>query len=50
MQSKHGYGAVLLQEAEEEKLHPAYYMSNKTSLEGEKYSSYPKNTRSAAAC
>lgn len=47
---KHGYGAVLLQEAEEEKLHPAYYMSNKKSLEGEKYSSYPKNTSSAAAC
>ncbi|GIY59828.1 retrovirus-related Pol polyprotein from transposon 297 [Caerostris darwini] len=38
--SKYGYGAVLLQEAEDGKLHPIHYMSKKTSLADEKYSSY----------
>ncbi|GBM60122.1 Transposon Ty3-I Gag-Pol polyprotein [Araneus ventricosus] len=38
--SKQGYGAVLLQEAEDEKLHPIYYMSRKTSPAEEKYDCY----------
>ncbi|GIY15933.1 hypothetical protein CDAR_510641 [Caerostris darwini] len=38
--SKYGYGAVLLQAAEDGKLHPIHYMSKKTSLAEEKYSSY----------
>ncbi|GBL79979.1 Retrovirus-related Pol polyprotein from transposon 17.6 [Araneus ventricosus] len=38
--SKQGYGAVLLQEAEDGKLHPIYYMSKKTSPAEEKYDSY----------
>ncbi|GBM31210.1 Retrovirus-related Pol polyprotein from transposon 17.6 [Araneus ventricosus] len=38
--SKRGYGAVLLQEVEDGKLHPIYYMSKKTSPTEEKYDSY----------
>ncbi|GFT46065.1 transposon Tf2-11 polyprotein [Trichonephila clavipes] len=38
--SQHGYGAVLLQEAEDGKLHPVQYMSQKTTPAEEKYSSY----------
>ncbi|GBL98156.1 hypothetical protein AVEN_268249-1 [Araneus ventricosus] len=38
--SEQGYGAVLLQEAEDGKLHPIYYMSKKTSPAEEKYASY----------
>ncbi|GBN12110.1 hypothetical protein AVEN_118128-1 [Araneus ventricosus] len=38
--SKQGYGAILLQEAEDGKLHPIYYMSKKTSPAEEKYDSY----------
>ncbi|GBM88082.1 Retrovirus-related Pol polyprotein from transposon 17.6 [Araneus ventricosus] len=38
--SQQGYGAVLLQEAEDGKLHPVQYMSKKTTLAEEKYSSY----------
>ncbi|GFX41018.1 transposon Tf2-8 polyprotein [Trichonephila clavipes] len=38
--SQQGYGAVLLQEAEDGKLHPVQYMSQKTTLAEEKYSSY----------
>ncbi|GFX63496.1 transposon Tf2-9 polyprotein [Trichonephila clavipes] len=38
--SKQGYGAVLLQEAEDGKLHPVQYMSQKTTPAEEKYSSY----------
>ncbi|GFV49636.1 transposon Tf2-9 polyprotein [Trichonephila clavipes] len=37
---KQGYGAILLQEAENEKLHPVYYMSKKTNTAEEKYDSY----------
>ncbi|GFU32234.1 transposon Ty3-I Gag-Pol polyprotein [Trichonephila clavipes] len=37
---KQGYGAILLQEAENGKLHPAYYMSKKTNAAEEKYDSY----------
>ncbi|GFX56853.1 transposon Tf2-9 polyprotein [Trichonephila clavipes] len=37
---KHGYGAILLQEAEDGKLHPVYYMSKKTNTVEEKYDSY----------
>ncbi|GFX00613.1 retrovirus-related Pol polyprotein from transposon 17.6 [Trichonephila clavipes] len=37
---KQGYGAILLQEAEDEKLHPVYYMSKKTNTAEEKYDSY----------
>ncbi|GFW32563.1 hypothetical protein TNCV_565091 [Trichonephila clavipes] len=37
---KHGYGAILLQEAEDGKLHPVYYMSKKTNAAEEKYGSY----------
>ncbi|GFS49854.1 enzymatic polyprotein, partial [Trichonephila inaurata madagascariensis] len=37
---KQGYGAILLQEAEDGKLHPVYYMSKKTNTSEEKYDSY----------
>ncbi|GFY68439.1 retrovirus-related Pol polyprotein from transposon gypsy [Trichonephila inaurata madagascariensis] len=37
---KQGYGAILLQEAEDVKLHPFYYMSKKTNTAAEKYDSY----------
>ncbi|GFV03808.1 transposon Tf2-9 polyprotein [Trichonephila clavipes] len=37
---KQGYGAILLQEAEDGKLHPVYYMSKKTNTAKEKYDSY----------
>ncbi|GFV18722.1 hypothetical protein TNCV_4756091 [Trichonephila clavipes] len=38
--SQQGYGAVLPQEAEDGKLHPVQYMSQKTTPAEEKYSSY----------
>ncbi|GBM25400.1 Transposon Ty3-I Gag-Pol polyprotein [Araneus ventricosus] len=38
--SQQGYGAVLLQETEDGKLHPVQYMSKKTTPAEEKYSSY----------
>ncbi|GFU68573.1 retrovirus-related Pol polyprotein from transposon 17.6 [Trichonephila clavipes] len=38
--SQQGYGAVLLQEAEDGKLHPVQYMSQKTTPAEEKYGSY----------
>lgn len=39
--SKHGYGAVLLQELpEDRKMHPVHYMSKKTTPTEAKYSSY----------
>ncbi|GFU23148.1 retrovirus-related Pol polyprotein from transposon 17.6 [Trichonephila clavipes] len=38
--SQQGYGTVLLQEAEDGKLHPVQYMSQKTTQAEEKYSSY----------
>ncbi|GFX92386.1 transposon Tf2-9 polyprotein [Trichonephila clavipes] len=38
--SQQGYGAILLQEAEDGKLHPVQYMSQKTTPAEEKYSSY----------
>ncbi|GFT98943.1 transposon Ty3-I Gag-Pol polyprotein [Trichonephila clavipes] len=34
---KQGYDAILLQEAEDGKLHPVYYMSKKTNTAEEKY-------------
>ncbi|GFW19412.1 transposon Tf2-6 polyprotein [Trichonephila clavipes] len=37
---KQGYGAILLQEAENGKLHPVSYMSKKTNTAEEKYGSY----------
>ncbi|GFX87280.1 retrovirus-related Pol polyprotein from transposon 17.6 [Trichonephila clavipes] len=37
---KQGYGAILLQEAEDGKLHPVYYTSKKTKTAEEKYDSY----------
>ncbi|GFU31018.1 retrovirus-related Pol polyprotein from transposon 17.6 [Trichonephila clavipes] len=37
---KQGYGAILLQEAEDGKLNPVYYMSKKTNTAEEKYDSY----------
>ncbi|GFX45601.1 retrovirus-related Pol polyprotein from transposon 17.6 [Trichonephila clavipes] len=37
---KQEYGAILLQEAEDGKLHPVYYMSKKTNTAEEKYDSY----------
>ncbi|GFS64714.1 transposon Tf2-11 polyprotein [Trichonephila clavipes] len=37
---KQGYGAILLQEAEDGKLHPVYYMSKKANTAEEKYDSY----------
>ncbi|GFS51926.1 retrovirus-related Pol polyprotein from transposon 17.6 [Trichonephila clavipes] len=37
---KQGYGAILLQEAGDGKLHPVYYMSKKTNTAEEKYDSY----------
>ncbi|GFS60296.1 retrovirus-related Pol polyprotein from transposon 17.6 [Trichonephila clavipes] len=37
---KQGYGAILLPEAEDGKLHPVYYMSKKTNTAEEKYDSY----------
>ncbi|GFY42709.1 retrovirus-related Pol polyprotein from transposon 17.6 [Trichonephila inaurata madagascariensis] len=38
--SQQGYGAVLLQEAEDGKLHPDQYISQKTTPAEEKYNSY----------
>ncbi|GFW01347.1 retrovirus-related Pol polyprotein from transposon 17.6 [Trichonephila clavipes] len=37
---KQGYGAILLQEAEDGKFHPVYYMSKKTNTAEEKYDRY----------
>ncbi|GFT08401.1 retrovirus-related Pol polyprotein from transposon 17.6 [Trichonephila clavipes] len=37
---KHGYGAIVLQEAEDGQLHPVYCMSKKTNTTEEKYDSY----------
>ncbi|GFW78636.1 transposon Ty3-I Gag-Pol polyprotein [Trichonephila clavipes] len=37
---KQGFGAILLQEAEDGKLHPVYYTSKKTNTAEEKYDSY----------
>ncbi|GFV29824.1 hypothetical protein TNCV_1926491 [Trichonephila clavipes] len=37
---KEGFAAILLQEAEDGKLHPVYYMSKKTNTAEEKYDSY----------
>ncbi|GFW81273.1 hypothetical protein TNCV_376211 [Trichonephila clavipes] len=37
---KQGYGAILLQESEDGKLHPVCYMSKKTNTAEEKYDSY----------
>ncbi|GFV58708.1 pro-Pol polyprotein [Trichonephila clavipes] len=37
---KQGYGAILLQEAEDEQLHPFYYMSKKTNAAEEKGSAF----------
>ncbi|GFW69889.1 retrovirus-related Pol polyprotein from transposon 17.6 [Trichonephila clavipes] len=38
---KQGYGAILLQEAEDGKLHPVYYMSKKRQIQQKKkYDSY----------
>ncbi|GFW51886.1 transposon Tf2-6 polyprotein [Trichonephila clavipes] len=37
---KQGYGAILLQEAEDGKLHPVYLMSKKTNTAEEKYDTY----------
>ncbi|GFX92634.1 retrovirus-related Pol polyprotein from transposon 17.6 [Trichonephila clavipes] len=37
---KQGYGAILLQEAEDGKLHPVYYMSKKTNTAEENISEY----------
>ncbi|GFW07953.1 hypothetical protein TNCV_3920851 [Trichonephila clavipes] len=37
---KQGFGAILLQEAEDGKLHPVYYMSKKTNTAEAKYGSY----------
>ncbi|GFT05213.1 retrovirus-related Pol polyprotein from transposon 17.6 [Trichonephila clavipes] len=42
---KQGYGAILLQEAEDGKLHPVYYMSKKTNTAEEKYDSYELEKR-----
>ncbi|GFW71921.1 retrovirus-related Pol polyprotein from transposon 17.6 [Trichonephila clavipes] len=38
--SQQGYDAVLLQEADDRRLHLVYYMSKKTNIAEEKYSSY----------
>ncbi|GFY58813.1 retrovirus-related Pol polyprotein from transposon 17.6 [Trichonephila inaurata madagascariensis] len=38
--SQQGYGAVLLQEADDGRLHPVNYLSKKTNAAEEKYSSY----------
>ncbi|GFY54923.1 transposon Tf2-9 polyprotein [Trichonephila inaurata madagascariensis] len=38
--SQWGYGAVLLQEADDGRLHPVYYTSKKTNTAEDKYSSY----------
>ncbi|GFV06016.1 transposon Tf2-9 polyprotein [Trichonephila clavipes] len=38
--SKFGYGAILLQQSDNSKLHPVRYFSKKTTLQEEKYSSY----------
>ncbi|GFT58076.1 transposon Tf2-9 polyprotein [Trichonephila clavipes] len=38
--SKFGYGAILLQQLDDNKLHPIHYFSKKTTPEEEKYSSY----------
>ncbi|GFY30442.1 retrovirus-related Pol polyprotein from transposon 17.6 [Trichonephila clavipes] len=37
---KQGYASILLQQAEDGKLHPVYYMSKKTNTAEEKYDSY----------
>ncbi|GFT16686.1 retrovirus-related Pol polyprotein from transposon 17.6 [Trichonephila clavipes] len=37
---KQGFGAILLQEAKDGKLHPVYYISKKTNTAEEKYDSY----------
>ncbi|GFV28446.1 transposon Tf2-6 polyprotein [Trichonephila clavipes] len=39
-ESQQGYAAVLLQEADDGRLHPVYYMSKRTNTAEEKYSSY----------
>ncbi|GFX54655.1 retrovirus-related Pol polyprotein from transposon 17.6 [Trichonephila clavipes] len=44
---KQGYGAILLQEAEDGKLHPVYYMSKKTNTAEEKYDSYELELKKA---
>lgn len=38
--SKFGYGACLMQKSDDNKLHPVYYMSKKTTPAEERYSSY----------
>ncbi|GFT16772.1 retrovirus-related Pol polyprotein from transposon 17.6 [Trichonephila clavipes] len=38
--SKFGYGAILLQQSDDNKLHPVHYFSKKTTSQEEKYSSY----------
>ncbi|GFU98245.1 transposon Tf2-6 polyprotein [Trichonephila clavipes] len=38
--SKFGYGAILLQQSDDNKLHPVHYFSKKTTPQKEKYSSY----------
>ncbi|GFX28313.1 transposon Tf2-8 polyprotein [Trichonephila clavipes] len=38
--SKFGYGAILLQQSDDNKLHPVHYFSKKTPPQEEKYSSY----------
>ncbi|GFY17581.1 retrovirus-related Pol polyprotein from transposon 17.6 [Trichonephila clavipes] len=38
--SKFGYGVILLQQSDENKLHPIHYFSKKTTPQEEKYSSY----------
>ncbi|GFV77257.1 transposon Tf2-8 polyprotein [Trichonephila clavipes] len=38
--SKFGYGAILLQQSDDNKLHPVHYFSKKTTPQEEKYSSY----------
>ncbi|GFT49336.1 transposon Tf2-9 polyprotein [Trichonephila clavipes] len=38
--SKFGYGAILLQQSDDSKLHPVHYFSKKTTPQEEKYSSY----------
>ncbi|GFW94196.1 transposon Tf2-9 polyprotein [Trichonephila clavipes] len=38
--SKFGYGAILLQQSDDSKLHPVHYFSKKTTPQEERYSSY----------
>ncbi|GFS81697.1 retrovirus-related Pol polyprotein from transposon 17.6 [Trichonephila clavipes] len=38
--SKFGYGAILLQQSDDNKLHPVHYFSKKTTPQEKKYSSY----------